>query len=186
MGGLCPLLSLKPRASSKLPHPGVSGHLTPRYFMELFPRDPRRRLVASACLPQGQVAKKLMSPWPRGSGQACFLPRLLPKSGARGLPYSSPPFSLAARPLSLHWERVILVLPALLLRNPFQSRRPTVPDLLHGQRAAPSTDMLLGTAVKNVSLSLRLFPQAAPRFSLRPRGCRGIEDFAPCGFITPC
>ena len=62
--------------------------------------------------------------------------------------------------------------PALLLRNRFQTRRPTAPALLPGQRAAPSTDMLLGSAGKDVSLSLRLFPQAQPRFSLRQRGAR--------------
>ena len=87
--------------------------------------------------------------------------------------------------LSLHWERVIIVFPALLLCNRFQTRRPMAP-VLPGQGAAPCTDMLLGTALKNVSLSLRLFPQAQARFSLRQRGCPGIEDFAPCGFITPC
>lgn len=43
--------------------------------------------------------------------------------------------------------------------------------------------MLLGSAVQNVSLSLRLFPQAPPRFSLRQRGCPGKEDFAPCGVL---
>ena len=62
--------------------------------------------------------------------------------------------------------------PALLLRNRFQTRRPTAPALLPGHRAARSTDMLLGSAVKDVSLSLRLFPQAQARFSLRQRGAR--------------
>ena len=93
----------------------------------------------------------------------------------------------------LHWERVTVVLPPAavparacsLLRNRFQARRPTSPALLPGQRAAPSTDMLLGTAVKSVSLSLRLFPQAQPRFSLRQRGCPGKEAFAVCGFLPP-
>ena len=61
---------------------------------------------------------------------------------------------------------------ALLLRNRFQNRRSTAPALLRGQRAAPSTDMLLGSAVKHVSLSLSLFPQVQARFSLRQRGAR--------------
>ena len=72
-----------------------------------------------------------------------------------------------------------------LLCNRFQTRRPTSPALLPGQRASPSTDILLGTAVKSVSLSLRLFPQAQPRFSLRQTGCPGKEPFAVCGFLQP-
>ena len=46
--------------------------------------------------------------------------------------------------------------------------------------------MLPGSAVTDVSLSLRLFTQAHPRFSLQQRGCPGKEDFAPCGYITLC
>ena len=37
--------------------------MTPRYFRELFLRVQHRRLVASACLLQGQVAKELLCPW---------------------------------------------------------------------------------------------------------------------------
>ena len=61
--GTVPTPSRKPRASSKLPHPGRRRHLTPHYFRELFLRVQQRRLVASARLPQGQVAKELLSPW---------------------------------------------------------------------------------------------------------------------------
>lgn len=52
-----------------------------------------------------------------------------------------------------------------------------------GQRAAPSRHMLLGRAVTDVSLSVRLFPQSQPPFSLRQSGCPGKEDFAPCGLL---
>ena len=51
-------------------------------FLGVVSRDQSRRLVASPWLHHGQVAKELLSPWDKGSGQACFLPRLLPQSGA--------------------------------------------------------------------------------------------------------
>ena len=73
--------------------------------------------------------------------------------------------------------------PALLLRHRFQTRRPTAPALLPGRRAAPSTDMLLGRALKDVSLSLRLFPQAQPRFSLRQRGARAKRILLPAAIF---
>ena len=60
--------------------------------------------------------------------------------------------------------------PALLLCDRFPATRPTALSLLLGQRAALSPDRLLGSAVTDMSLSLRLFPQAQPRFSLRQRG----------------
>ena len=76
--------------------------------------------------------------------------------------------------------------PALLHRDRFPTTRPRTPSLLLGQRAALSRDRLLGSAVTDMSLSLRLIPQAQPRFSLRQKGCPGKEDFAPCGLITLC
>ena len=76
--------------------------------------------------------------------------------------------------------------PALQLRDRFPTTRPRAPSLLLGQRASLSQDRLLWSPVTDMSLSLRFFPQAQPRFSLTQRGCPGNEDFAPCGFITPC
>ena len=111
-GGLSPPLPLKPRASSKLPHPGGRRRLTPRYFRELFLRVQRRRVVASACLPQGQVAKELLSLWAQRlrtgmlsaqtpSEEWSMRPALLLPSSLRSSQAS----------VSLHRERVTLVLP---------------------------------------------------------------------------
>ena len=93
--------------------------------------------------------------------------------------------------VSLHREQVALVLPPAAMparsgspvRNRFQTRKPTTPALLLGQRAATSTDMLLGSAVIDVSLSLRFFPEAQPRFSLRPRGARAKRILLHAGIF---
>ena len=74
--------------------------------------------------------------------------------------------------------------PAILLGNLFETRRPTAPALLPGQRAALSTDMLLGSSVKNVSLSLRLYPQAQPRFSLRQRDAQAKRFSLHAGLLN--
>ena len=123
----------------------------------------------------------------RGTGKAFLLPRLLPQIGARSPAQSSPHVSLAAR-LRLSAQGVgdtclatgplFLSGPALQLRDRFPTTRPMAPSLLLGQLAALSPDRLLGSPVTDMSLSLRLFPQAQPRFSLRQRGCPGKEAFA--------
>ena len=153
-----------------------------------------RCLVASTCLHQGQVSKEPLSPGPRGPGQTCLLLRLLLQSGARA-PGLAVPSCLRRNQasFSLYREWVTFVLPPT--RCSRQVRLPCVATVVDnkangsfsspGQRAAPSAHMLLGRAVTDVSLSLRLFPQAQPPSPLRQSGCPGKADFAPCGCITP-
>ena len=162
-----------------LPHPGGRRPLTARSFRELLLRIQGGRLVASTCRHLEQEAKELLSPW--AQGHRTDMPSAQTPSSewskrpCPGRPLvspSQPGFHLSAQragDTSLTTDPLLLTGLALLLATVSDNKADSFSS--PGQRAAPSPDMLLGSAVTDVSLSLRLFPQAQPSISLRQRGC---------------
>ena len=115
--------------------------------------------MASPSLSLGQMAKEMLSPWTRGTGQACFLPRHLPQRGAHTTALVFPSCQLG-RCFHLSAEGVgdtclatgLLFVPrqAILLPERFPTPRPTAPSLLRGRRTVPSPHMHLGSAMTDV------------------------------------
>ena len=151
--------------------------------------------MASPRLPSGQLAKELLSPCSQNHRKGLPYAQI-PSSDWSTLPCPIVPSCLLAAGLRLSAQGegdtclatgpLFPPGPSLLLRDRFPTTRPMTPSLFLGQRAALTRDRLLGSAVTHKSLSLRIFPQAQPRFCLRQKGCPGKVNQAPCGFITPC
>ena len=179
-----------PLPPTTLSHLGGRWHLTARFSRELFLRVPG---MAPGSMPKSALRAVVRGDavplLPEAQDRPAFCPDSFLRVEHATLPSSSPLVSLAARfRLSAQGAAYtclatsLLFLPgqALLLPDRFPTTRPTAPSLLWGRHAAPAPDLLLGSVVTVVSLSLRPF-QMWNHASLL-----GKEDFAPCGYLPAC